>query len=328
MIKVKLSFPYPEWDLIRQTPESKGIWGKYQFFINNETKECDYWFVFDHLLEDTERTICAKGNTILITAEPSSVQTYDHKFISQFGHLITCQEGIKHPSTFRFMQGHPWFVGAEYLGGKYQHFSKSYDELTSNTFVKKIKQISLITSDKLITDGHKKRYEFALALKEYFGSEIDLFGRGINDFADKWDVLANYKYSIAIENSCYRDYVSEKIMDCFLAHTFPIYHGSPNIDDYFSKKAFQAIDILKIDESKKSIEGLLNAPNHYNDSLPEILNAKSRCLNEYNLFPLIADFIDTKLPPNNRFKTNITLKNTFSPTIKDRIINKIKSFKF
>jgi hypothetical protein len=328
MIKVKLSFPYPEWDLIRQTPASKGIWKDYKFYINETITECDYWFVFDHLLTKTENTICAKENIVLLTAEPFSIQGYDKKFTNQFGHIITCQQEIRHPKLTRFLQGHPWFVGAEYREGKYQNFSKGYDELIDTVFVNKTKQISIITSDKLITDGHKKRYEFALALKDYFGSNIDLFGRGVHDFADKWDVLADYKYSIAIENSCYPDYVSEKIMDCYLAHTFPIYYGSPNVGNYFSKQAFQSFDILKIDDAKGSIEQLLNDQNHYRNALSELIKAKNKCLNEYNLFPLIVNFIEQKLKANNRKKANITLKSTFSPTIKDKIVNKIKSLKF
>ena len=41
------------------------------------------------------------------------------------------------------------------------------------------------------------------------------------------------QYNIAIENSRHRNYFTEKIVDCFLTKTIPIYWGCPNIDEYF-----------------------------------------------------------------------------------------------
>ena len=68
-----------------------------------------------------------------------------------------------------------------------------------------------------------------MALKKHFGDQIDLFGRGLNDFEDKWDVLANYKYTVAIENDFCDDWVTEKYFDCILSNTLPFYYGCPNL---------------------------------------------------------------------------------------------------
>ena len=43
----------------------------------------------------------------------------------------------------------------------------------------------MISSNKAFTDGHRQRLKFVEALKEHFGENIDVFGRGINSFADK-----------------------------------------------------------------------------------------------------------------------------------------------
>lgn len=42
------------------------------------------------------------------------------------------------------------------------------------------------------------------------------------------------QYHIAIENSCMNNYFSEKLMDCFMTETIPIYIGCPNVDKFFN----------------------------------------------------------------------------------------------
>lgn len=309
MYKVKLSFPYDWWDLMRQTPKSSGIWGDYHFYINQEIDECDFWIVYDHLLKSTESVKCPKENIFLITGEPFVIQQYHPSFTDQFARVITCQTEIKHPQVTYSHQGQPWFVGARYKGGgKFSDFSKSYDELMATTLVKKSRNISIITSSRQSTDGHKKRYEFAMAIKDYFGNDIDLFGQGVNNFEDKWDVLADYKYSIAIENCVCPDLITEKLCDCYLAHTFPFYYGCPNVTDYFDAKSFQSIDIQNLDSSKRTIENILNNPSHYDIHLPEILKAKEKYLNNFNIFPLIVSFIEN-LPQRNNVKLLNTMYN-------------------
>ena len=61
---------------------------------------------------------------------------------------------------------------------------------------------------------------------------------GFKSIEDKWAGLAPYKYSLAIENAVTPDYWSEKIADCFLTWTLPIYYGCLNLEDYFPKQSF------------------------------------------------------------------------------------------
>jgi len=89
---------------------------------------------------------------------------------------------------------------------------------------------SMITSDKNFCTGHSFRLESANKLKD----KLDLFGRGIRTFEKKEDALADYMFSVTMENASYEGYWSEKILDCFACGTIPIYHGDPSIGDYFN----------------------------------------------------------------------------------------------
>lgn len=283
MYKIKLTFPYPDWPLLRQTPGYGGRWGGYQFFINPDPavkENFDYWVVFNFLTTKEEVTQCRKGNVILITGEPDTIEQYSNKYVSQFNYIITSQQGLRHDNKFYIPQGLPWFV------------NRSFDELTSMGSIPKTKSISIISSTKSKARGHRERFNFAKKLKEYFGHEIDLFGRGINDFSDKWDVLAPYKYSIAIENTSQPNYFTEKIMDCYLSFTYPIYFGCLNIADYFDQGSLSVIDINNFNESVKRIESLIEDKSHYQNSLEGIIKAREKVLTYYNLFPLIVNFVE------------------------------------
>lgn len=313
MISVKLTTPdYPlvRENILRQTPDKSGKWGDFQFFLNDEIDKCDYWVVFENLPKN-ESAICSKENTLFIAAESSSIKKYNRQFLGQFSKIITCQRRIDLPGTYYMAPGHSWRP------------EKSYDELYKHNNIEKSKIISIVVSNKAFTPGHKKRLEFCLNLKKHFGSKIDIFGRGINEFNDKWDVLAPYKYSIAIENSVETDWMTEKIGDCFTSLTFPFYFGCPNINEYYNTDSYQLIDINDFEKSCTIIEKIINDENHYNQHLESLIRSKNKYINKFNLIPLIAGFIS---------KYNITINKEFNYiTIKQEIetfniINLLKKF--
>ena len=322
MPKIKLSFPANIVHIEKQTPGLAAGWGDCQFLINQEVAECDAWVVCEGLPLPTESTKCPRDNMIFITGEPYSIWHYDKNFLKQFAKVITCQREIKGPGVTYGLQGHGWHVGLNFTNPEDLGWAKGYDELINTTNVHKTKLLSIITSNKQSTVGHRQRYKFALVLKEVLGDQADLFGRGINDFNDKWDVLAPYKYSVAIENCATDDYITEKLNDCFLTHTFPFYYGAPNVGDYYPADAYSLIDINKFTESIDKIKKIINDLNHYQNHLAPVLEAKIKCLNHYHIFPLVTELISGW--PADKTKEKITLKNCNSGLSCDnrlRIIN-------
>jgi hypothetical protein len=298
--------------MLRQLPKNSPVFKNYHFFINEEVEDCDYWFVYNFLNNKSEKVFCPKENIILIAPEPEHVQKYYTSYLAQFNTVISNQQCINHKNNIIYQTGAPWFV------------NKTYDELSAIENVQKNKAISIITSNKAFTKSHKLRLDFALKLKEYFKDKIDLFGRGIKDFDDKWDVLKNYKYTIAIENGAYNDYFTEKITDSFLSYTYPLYYGCKNISRYFSEESFKYIDIENFEKSKLIIEEILDSPFYYEDKLPIIKESRMKCLNEYNVFELMINFIENRSIAMET-KKELLIYNSFNDfrTLKEKIENKI-----
>lgn len=80
---------------------------------------------------------------------------------------------------------------------------------------------------------------------------FDLWGRGWEGHrtwrgiaANKLEVLKNYRFCIAFENCNHaRGYITEKMLDCFLAGVVPVYWGAPNVTDHVPPECF--IDMRK-----------------------------------------------------------------------------------
>ena len=60
---------------------------------------------------------------------------------------------------------------------------------------------------------------------------------------DKLDLISNYRFSLCFENMVRPGYITEKIIDCFVAGTLPIYFGAPDIEDYLPSNSY--VDVRK-----------------------------------------------------------------------------------
>ncbi|WP_054692813.1 glycosyltransferase family 10 domain-containing protein [Syntrophomonas palmitatica] len=292
MIKVKLSTDLPYEPIIRQTPGSSGIWENFQFFIDQEVEDCDYWVVYNGLTQ-RESCYCPPQNTIFITAEPPDIKKYNPIFLRQFARILTFHRDIIHPKVAYGQPGLNWHVGRILLDVENRRsiVTKTYDDFKAMRHFEKHRLLSVVSSNKDYSAGHRKRLEMVQRLKEHFGDSIDIFGHGIRDIDDKWDAIAGYKYHVAIENNYLSHYWTEKLADTYLAGAYPIYYGCPNLKQYFSSDAYTAIDINNPEQVIKTIEQCIDS-NQYERSLHAIMAARDKVLDEYNMFPMIADFIN------------------------------------
>jgi hypothetical protein len=53
-----------------------------------------------------------------------------------------------------------------------------------------------------------------------------------NGRPSKLEIIAHYKFTLAFENACGQDYVTEKFFDPLVAGSVPVYLGAPNVEDF------------------------------------------------------------------------------------------------
>ena len=313
--------------LLRQTVKSMGVWNDCKFVVNDtKLKKCDWWFVLHGSgLVERENCFCDPDHVVYVSMEPNEkISAATDKFLQQFSHLVICDRNIKHHNII-YNNWLTWWVGITVSTKNKKHIFHpdvkfDYDHLSNMQPDKKINKISIILSDKDLSEGHKKRKNFVnkiinLPISKY----IDVYGHGFNPIPDKWDAIAPYKYHLILENSVQKDYWSEKLADAFLGFSFPIYYGCPNIHDYFSNDSLSIIDINNIDTSVKILQAIIES-NTYENSINSIDKSRNKVLNQYNIFNLM-----TELAINKNLKhQNVTLKTNMY--FKDSILKKIARF--
>ena len=125
----------------------------------------------------------------------------------------------------------------------------------------KTKLCSMVTSNKRETSGHRFRHIIThyivnnhIKVDIYGGNYLNLPYMTCPAFTKehscrhisngKINALKDYMFSITIENSK-EDYMfTEKLIDCFLTGTVPIYYGCPSIDKFFNINGIIVINTL------------------------------------------------------------------------------------
>ena len=291
MQNVKLTMGWPE-PVLRQTPHRGGRWGDWQFVIGDDVQVCDFWAVYDGPTYP-QRAYCRKGHVVLITQEPPCIRGYHPDFLKQFSAVLSFRTDLSHPCVLRAPPPVPWHVGSNRRGLTFQTLW-GYDELKRARF-EKTQVLSVICSNKTVTEGHRQRLAFVNDLMRHFGPRLHVYGSGFRPILDKWEGLAPYRYHIAIENSRLTDYWTEKASDGLLAGTMLLYDGCPNLQEYFPSGCFRRIDRNEVAGAIGVIEQTL-AEDPWEAAVPDLLRARDLVLDEYNIFPMLVKHL-SGLPP-------------------------------
>jgi hypothetical protein len=272
IIKIERYFSYP--DLKRQTPNFSMKWGDF-IFTEENIDECDYLVILDYPKNDFSIKV-NKENVLHLCLEPPNEVSKYRQYANKNVKWIFNQMDIKRNNILSH-GALPW------------HINKDFDFLTELKAenLKKENTISWITSNQRSSKGHKSRMEFLDKIRnEPF---VNLYGRGIKPIDDKWDALSVSKYAIAYENYESDYYWTEKIADCFLSYTIPLYFGCNKIEDFFPENSF-----IQIDPKDKHINLFLKEiteSNKWEENLDAISKARELVLNEYQLFPFLSNKI-------------------------------------
>ena len=93
---------------------------------------------------------------------------------------------------------------------------------------------------------------------------------------DKEEIFGDSQFGVAIENFAHRGWFSEKILDCFLLKTIPIYWGCSNIGDFFNTDG-----IIKFGEADEFIYISNQLTDKYYDSKKQIIEENYQLALQY-----------------------------------------------
>jgi hypothetical protein len=235
------------------TPNRSGRWGKLKGVTSIE--KADYLVVLDFM--------CQKR----YPREEVHIPIIHFRIEPQFIRNFTAIKGAK---VMEFEGGgfYPalWWI------------SHSYDALLNLPYTPKAKCLGEVVSGKW-----PKRNDFNRSLAKILDFDIygsfDPKGRsnykgGLGGYHDvilsptakgKETGIDPYKYSIVLENSSQPNYFTEKLHDCLLLWSLPIYWGCPNIHEFFPENSYyllnldnpeEVLDIIKRPIEKKHIAAM------------------------------------------------------------------------
>jgi hypothetical protein len=140
---------------------------------------------------------------------------------------------------------------------------------------KKTKLMSCVVSGLQMSQGHSLRLEIAKQL--YETGEVDMYGKAFKYIPRKVDALKDYMFSFAMENDQYESYFTEKLHDCLLTGTIPVYLGAPNIGDFYNLKGIVLIE--KDEEGNVSFNSEVLTKEYYYDNIDAVKDNYERALN-------------------------------------------------
>lgn len=288
-LKIKVITDSPNWPLSRQIDHSLYDNLNIQFSVNDLSQSADFLIIYEGICESKVELLCNYNYVIFFAGEPPDIKFYSKQFLNQFDLIITTHKQSKHKNKILSHTALPWHFGLQKTASGYDYLN--YDQLikSEDSLLKeKYLLLSTVCSNKKTTPFHRRRLEFVNKLKKVLPPDsFQVFGRGFNTISDKSEAITPFKYHLVLENSSLDHYWTEKLSDAYLGVSFPIYFGCRNIHDYFNQNQLVQLDDLSSLSIDKVIK--LIASEQYKEKSNDILLARRKILQEYNLFSLIYD---------------------------------------
>jgi len=273
------------------------IWnmdGKYNDILTHEN---DYTHLVIMNGVNNSRYRIEKQNTYGIIIEPYWSNSFDKNMLTYCKKIVTYQ-------TDKYEAGRTIFSP---LIGTHRLYNYGSDgepipvpNTTRNILTKKFeknKTLSIIVANhgfdtrSYVNYNHRQNLVTQLMNSDL---EFDMYGFGwhIHDkrfkgpLINKINGIANYKYTIALENSPVRGEITEKIIDAILCDTIPIYNGTKDIEEFYPNSC----EYLEYDGNEiNRIREIINSNKTVDDYSFE--EARNRYFNVYNPIKIILDDI-------------------------------------
>jgi len=207
---------------------------------------------------------------IFIQVEPESIYPFQELIIQEhtkYDYILTFNENILRAcsNAHRYIYGTTWIAKDSWT---------SYKDVEAQS--KKIFEVTTLVGNKQSTEGHVFRkllyveqqkipipYRFFRSL--HFPPDLEVIGT-LHSFSNtsqeaKVELFEKSQFSIVIENCRMNNYFTEKLCDCLITKTIPIYFGCPNIEDYFDITGWIILTTTSVDALSSALSTL--TPEYY-----------------------------------------------------------------
>jgi hypothetical protein len=143
--------------------------------------------------------------------------------------------------------------------------------------------ISTVVGSKCLTEGHRIRQHLYFHQHMLDSLPFVMFrscaqpvlpALAQNPFLESKDIAAKhvlfdtFQFHLTIENSRQENYFTEKLIDCLVTKTIPLYYGCPNIHEYFDTTGWIVLEHGTVDEILSKCAVL--TPSYYSQYLEAV----------------------------------------------------------
>lgn len=198
------------------------------------------------------------------------------KYHKKYDKIVTSNSDVlNNCSNAKFMvYGTTWLNKSKHHPDSFGHFSEDLGNIVKDL------SISMVCGSLQGKKGYNIRHavffnqnQIKITKNFYSSSRFPIHGFEILPNDDKINLFKSM-YSVVIESSSEENYITEKLIDCLITKTIPVYWGCPNIADFFDTSYWISIDkIFEFNFNEKYYYDNLNKINtNFN-------NAKQYCNN-------------------------------------------------
>ena len=258
-----------------------------------ELEHIDFSFFFEYRPTQEE---LAKNEINIFACEEPNEYFGNHDWIIQnhdkFSLILSWSEKVlrKCPNSQLLIYGESWL-------------DDGTDRITKRR--EKKFEVSHLRGAKLNSYGHLIRHQIfdrqdEITIPTKFHTTVEPYKVWQDNINGKDFILGESMFSVIVENSCHNNYFTEKLTDCILMKTVPIYWGCSNINQYYDE--FGMFTFKSDDQAINIINSL--TMDDYNDMLPHVEENYRRAYEYKNFITRIKDQIITVFKYNNIGKLN------------------------
>lgn len=171
---------------------------------------------------------------------------------------------------------------------------------------KKKFEVSYLTSAKTMCAGHRFRHHIYNSMPERVGGLHVVRHMSPPVLECKRPMLYPFQYSIVMENARHRNWITEKLIDCLVSRTVPIYWGCPNVGEFFDDSGILKFDTYE--DLTKVLAGL--TPDSYSSYLKAIEHNLHEAMKYTNVHTRVDEEVRKMLQSSPTHEDSANVDNT------------------